>query len=68
MIVGDPVPLDDLRASPVTAATLKEATDSDHGRDHRAGGRVRGSEPPAERYDPRDDRSMDGLVNGPTRR
>lgn len=52
LVAGDPVPLDDLRAQPVTAAVLEEAT----GRimaavTHLVAG-LRGEDPPSEVFDP----------------
>ena len=42
LIAGDPVPLDDLRALPVTALDPEGGHHPDDGRDHRAGGRAAG--------------------------
>jgi 1-acyl-sn-glycerol-3-phosphate acyltransferase len=53
MIVGDPVPLDDLRELPVTATTLKAATNRIMDAITALVAELRESEPPAERYDPR---------------
>jgi 1-acyl-sn-glycerol-3-phosphate acyltransferase len=61
LIVGDPVPLDDLRHLPVTALTLKEATTRMMDAITALVAELRESEPPAERYDPRPATS-----NGPT--
>ncbi len=52
-IAGDPVPLDDLRAVPITAATLNEATDRIMDAITALVAVLRPEPPPAERYDPR---------------
>ena len=53
LIAGDPVPLDDLRAVPITAATLNEATDRIMDAITALVAELRREPPPAERYDPR---------------
>jgi 1-acyl-sn-glycerol-3-phosphate acyltransferase len=53
LIAGDPVPLDDLRAVPITAATLNEATDRIMDAITALVAVLRPDPPPAERYDPR---------------
>ncbi len=53
MIIGDPVPLDDLREPPVTAAILKEATARMMDAVTSLVAELRESAPPATRYDPR---------------
>jgi 1-acyl-sn-glycerol-3-phosphate acyltransferase len=53
LIAGDPVPLDDLRAVPVTAGTLNEATDQIMDAITGLVAVLRAEPPPAERYDPR---------------
>ena len=53
LIAGDPVPLDDLRAVPITAATLNEATDRIMDAITELVAVLRPEPPPAERYDPR---------------
>lgn len=57
MIVGDPVPLDDLRAQigdgPLPAAVVAEATDRIMRAISVLVGEIRGEEPPAELFDPR---------------
>jgi 1-acyl-sn-glycerol-3-phosphate acyltransferase len=50
---GDPVPLDDLRARPVTSAILTEATDRIMDAITALVADLRGGIPPEERYDPR---------------
>jgi 1-acyl-sn-glycerol-3-phosphate acyltransferase len=51
--VGDPVPLGDLRAEPVTAATLNEATERIMAAITTLVAQLRGEPAPATRYDPR---------------
>jgi 1-acyl-sn-glycerol-3-phosphate acyltransferase len=53
LIVGDPVPLDDLRRLPMTAAVLDEATTRMMDALTALVAELRGAEPPAERYNPR---------------
>ena len=53
LIAGDPVPLDDLRAVPITATTLNEATDRIMDAITGLVAVLRHEPPPAERYDPR---------------
>ena len=55
MKVGDPVPLDDLRAQqPRTPEVINQATDADHGGAHRTWSRTSAArQAPAERFDPR---------------
>lgn len=50
---GDPVPLDDLRGRPLTAALLAEATERIMAAITALVAELRGAEPPAVRYDPR---------------
>jgi 1-acyl-sn-glycerol-3-phosphate acyltransferase len=50
---GDPVPLDDLRSMPVTAATLEEATTRMMDAITVLVAELRQATPPAQRYDPR---------------
>ena len=52
LLVGDPVPLDDLRDRPVTAATLDEATDRIMDAITALVAELRQEPPPAERFDP----------------
>jgi 1-acyl-sn-glycerol-3-phosphate acyltransferase len=52
---GDPVPLDDLRAQPVTAATLDEATTRIMDAITVLVAELRHAVPPVHRYDPRSD-------------
>lgn len=51
--VGDPVPLDDLRALPLTAKVVHEATERIMSAITDIVAELRGEEPPAERFDPR---------------
>jgi 1-acyl-sn-glycerol-3-phosphate acyltransferase len=53
MKVGDPVPLDDLRASPVTLDVINEATRRIMAALTALVAELRGEEAPAERFDPR---------------
>lgn len=53
LVTGDPVPLDDLRAQPVTAALLEEATERIMAALTALVAELRGGEPPAELFDPR---------------
>lgn len=53
MIVGDPVPLDDLRALPRTAEVLAEATERVMGALTDLVAQLRGETPPKVRFDPR---------------
>jgi 1-acyl-sn-glycerol-3-phosphate acyltransferase len=53
MKAGDPVPLDDLRALPVTAKVVNETTDRIMSAVTDIVADLRGEEPPAERFDPR---------------
>lgn len=53
LAAGDPVPLDDLRAQPVTAATLAEATDRIMAAITALVAELRGEPAPAVRFDPR---------------
>lgn len=53
MKAGDPVPLDDLRALPVTAKVVNETTDRIMSALTDIVAELRGEEPPAERFDPR---------------
>ncbi|UPK73634.1 1-acyl-sn-glycerol-3-phosphate acyltransferase [Nocardioidaceae bacterium SCSIO 66511] len=50
--MGAPLDLDDLRAQPVTPATVREATDRLMREISRLLGDIRGEKPPAEPYDP----------------
>ncbi|CAA9291730.1 MAG: 1-acyl-sn-glycerol-3-phosphate acyltransferase, partial [uncultured Friedmanniella sp.] len=50
---GDPVPLDDLRGRPVTAAVLAEATARIMAAVTALVAGLRGEEPPAQPFDPR---------------
>jgi 1-acyl-sn-glycerol-3-phosphate acyltransferase len=52
---GDPIPLDDLRAQPVTAATLDEATTRIMDAITVLVAELRHAVPPVHRYDPRSD-------------
>jgi 1-acyl-sn-glycerol-3-phosphate acyltransferase len=52
-IVGDPVPLDDLRRLPITAAVLDEATTRMMDALTALVAELRGAQPPAQRFDPR---------------
>ena len=61
LMAGDPVPLDDLRAAPITAATLDEATDRIMDAITALVAELRQQPPPAERYDPRS-RADDGRI------
>ncbi|WP_197677222.1 lysophospholipid acyltransferase family protein [Friedmanniella luteola] len=53
LLVGDPVPLDDLRGQPLTTAVLTEATDRIMAAVTALVAELRGEQPPAERFDPR---------------
>jgi 1-acyl-sn-glycerol-3-phosphate acyltransferase len=53
MKAGDPVPLDDLRALPLTAKVVNETTDRIMSAVTDIVADLRGEEPPAERFDPR---------------
>lgn len=53
LLTGEPVPLDDLRAVPVTAAVLAEATERIMAAITGLVADLRGEEPPAVRFDPR---------------
>jgi len=53
MYVGDPVPLDDLRAQPVTTETIHEATDRIMAAIVEQVELIRGEKAPAERFDPK---------------
>lgn len=53
MLVGDPVPLADLRGAPMTAESLNEATDRIMDAITALVAELRGELPPAERFDPR---------------
>jgi 1-acyl-sn-glycerol-3-phosphate acyltransferase len=53
MKAGDPVPLDDLRALPLTAKVVNETTDRIMSAITDIVADVRGEEPPTERFDPR---------------
>jgi 1-acyl-sn-glycerol-3-phosphate acyltransferase len=53
MKAGDPVPLDDLRALPLTAKVVNETTDRIMSALTDIVADLRGEEPPAERFDPR---------------
>lgn len=53
MKVGDPVPLDDLRAEPSTTKSVNEATRRIMSALTELVGELRHAEPPAERFDPR---------------
>ena len=53
VLVGDPVELDDLRAQPVTAATIRQATDRIMRAITDLVEELRGAKAPAERFDPR---------------
>jgi 1-acyl-sn-glycerol-3-phosphate acyltransferase len=53
LLVGDPVPLDDLRQLPLTAAVLDEATTRMMDALAALVTELRGGEPPAQRYNPR---------------
>lgn len=53
LVVGDPVPLDDLRALPLTAAVLDEATTRMMDALVALVAELRDGKPPAERYNPR---------------
>ncbi len=68
LAVGDPVPLDDLRAAPVTAASLTEATDRIMAAITALVVELRGEPSPAQRFDPRtpriDPRADDGTPGG----
>jgi 1-acyl-sn-glycerol-3-phosphate acyltransferase len=55
VVAGDPVSLDDLRTKPVTAATLDEATTRIMDAITILVAELREAEPPAQRYDPRND-------------
>ena len=62
---GDPVDLDDLRARPVTAAVLAEATDKIMDAITALVADLRGEAPPAVRYDPRRAGTQDRPPGGP---
>ena len=53
LVVGDPIPLDDLRQLPLTAAILDEATTRMMDALAALVADLRGGEPPAQRYNPR---------------
>lgn len=53
LVAGDPVPLDDLRARPLTAAVLDEATERIVDAITALVAELRGEQPPAQRFDPR---------------
>ena len=53
MKAGDPVPLDDLRALPLTARVVNQTTDRIMSALTDIVAELRGEEPPAERFDPR---------------
>jgi 1-acyl-sn-glycerol-3-phosphate acyltransferase len=53
VLVGDPVELDDLRAQPITATTIREATDRIMQAITELVEKLRGETAPAERFDPR---------------
>lgn len=53
VLAGPPVPLDDLRAQPVTPAMLREATERIMSAITLLVAQLRGEEPPAVRFDPR---------------
>ena len=54
MKVGDPVPLDDLRALPHSQDVINRGHRADHGRAHRSSSRsCVARSAPAERFDPR---------------
>jgi len=53
LVAGDPVPLDDLRSAPITAATLDEATNRMMDAVTALVAELRQQTPPAERHDPR---------------
>nr|WP_294696490.1 lysophospholipid acyltransferase family protein [uncultured Friedmanniella sp.] len=53
LMAGDPVPLDDLRALPLTAAVLDEATERIMSAVTALVAELRGEQPPVERFDPR---------------
>ena len=53
LVAGDPVPLDDLRALPLTAAVLDEATERILTAITALVAELRGQQPPAQRFDPR---------------
>jgi 1-acyl-sn-glycerol-3-phosphate acyltransferase len=53
LMAGDPIPLDDLRAVPVSGASLTEATDRIMDAITALVAELRSEPPPAERYDPR---------------
>ncbi len=53
VLVGDPVPLNDLRSQPVTAATLNAATDRIMAAITALVAELRGETPPARPFDPR---------------
>jgi 1-acyl-sn-glycerol-3-phosphate acyltransferase len=57
---GDPIPLDDLRAQPVTAATLDEATTRIMDAITVLVAELRHAVPPVHRYDPRSDLTSGG--------
>lgn len=53
LVAGDPVPLDDLRGQPLTAAVLAEATERVMAAVTALVADLRGEQPPAEPFDPR---------------
>jgi 1-acyl-sn-glycerol-3-phosphate acyltransferase len=53
LVAGDPVPLDDLRGQPLTAAVLAEATTRIMSAVTALVAELRGEQPPAEPFDPR---------------
>jgi 1-acyl-sn-glycerol-3-phosphate acyltransferase len=55
LLVGDPVPIDDLRGQPVTAALLAEATERMTAAVTALVAELRGERPPAVAFDPRGD-------------
>ena len=59
LIVGDPVPLDDLRAEPVSAASLRAATERIMDAITELVAQLRDGDPPAVRFDPRASRAGD---------
>jgi 1-acyl-sn-glycerol-3-phosphate acyltransferase len=55
VVAGDPVPLDDVRSKPVSAATLDEATTRIMDAITVLVAELREAIPPAQRYDPRNE-------------
>jgi 1-acyl-sn-glycerol-3-phosphate acyltransferase len=53
VVAGDPVPLDDLREEPLTAAVLAEATERILASLTALVAELRAEQPPVQRYDPR---------------